>query len=571
MKQVVYQGSNKKYVMLTFDYLTDSDWDETKNEDRILLNNILVHNVSTTDLNVDYIMNNLYVHHIETKETRIDEELYYLHTDVLIIDNLDDRTIRTIMDILNRNRNMYLCQGDIIHTEYFNSQHEMLTPHFLAYVARCNIGSTNQALLFPTNSTRKNTKYTEWFDYYITSRPVHGQKAIGYITETNLNINSWYNYLNPYGNRQKLNITISVYDNYAEAINDNEGTWLLVYGLHIKTPDYYINDPRIKIHAELYNNTLIVMDNIKGYASIKDTLLQSEHIFRNLDVMTVNQYNLKNYSNDLIVCNSSRGYGNYRWMKLLLVNKNKIKGMKSDRNAYDGCYNIRVDYHFNDIKKISLYTKISKNRQGLNGTSSYIIPFEIDKDIHNQSISLLNRYLEVDNRNLQDEIMQEYISSCLINDDSEEGDVLVKWFKRATLNASTDEEKLKNAYTKLKDNLIEEYRNVKIYMEATKLTDKQPIPAVKLDKILSTNPGKIISFNWTDHQLQNIEFYRLDAPIRYTTLDINYCFRKGKGSQAMIYSGKCECKNLMDKTKNELNLDLDNIIKLDLESRKRGR
>ena len=119
MKQVVYQGSNKKYVMLTFDYLTDSDWDETKNEDRILLNNILVHNVSTTDLNVDYIMNNLYVHHIETKETRIDEELYYLHTDVLIIDNLDDRTIRTIMDILNRNRNMYLCQGDIIHTEYF--------------------------------------------------------------------------------------------------------------------------------------------------------------------------------------------------------------------------------------------------------------------------------------------------------------------------------------------------------------------------------------------------------------------------------------------------------------------
>ena len=60
MKQVVYQGSNKKYVMLTFDYLTDSDWDETKNEDRILLNNILVHNVSTTDLNVDYIMNILY-------------------------------------------------------------------------------------------------------------------------------------------------------------------------------------------------------------------------------------------------------------------------------------------------------------------------------------------------------------------------------------------------------------------------------------------------------------------------------------------------------------------------------
>ena len=149
-------------------------------------------------------MNNLYVHHIETKETRIDEELYYLHTDVLIIDNLDDKTIRTIMDILNRNRNMYLCQGDIIHTEYFNSQHEMLTPHFLAYVARCNIGSTNQALLFPTNSTRKNTKYTEWFDYYITSRPVHGQKAIGYITDTNLNINSWYNYLNPYGNRQKF-------------------------------------------------------------------------------------------------------------------------------------------------------------------------------------------------------------------------------------------------------------------------------------------------------------------------------------------------------------------------------
>lgn len=571
MKQIVYQGNNKKYIMLTFDYLTDSSWDETKNEDRILLNNILVHNVNTTDLNVDYIMNNLYVHHIETKETRIDEELYYLHTDVLIIDDLDDRTIRIIMDILNRNRNMYLSQGDIIRTEYFSSQHEMLTPHFLAYVARCNIGSTNQALLFPTNTTRKNTKYTEWFDYYITSRPVHEHKAIGYITDTNLDINSWYNYLNPHGSRPKLNITISVYDNYAEAINDNEGTWLLVYGLHIKTPDYFINDPRIKIHAELYNNTLIVMDNIKGYASIKGTLLQSEHIFRNLDVITVNQYNLKSQSNDLISYNSSRGYSNYRWMKLLLVNKNKIQGMKSDRNAYDGCYNIKVDYHFNGIKKISLYTKVSKNRQGLNGMSSYIIPFEIDKDIHNQSISLLNRYLEVDNRDLKDEIMQEYISSCLINDDNEEGDVLVKWFKRATLNASTDEEKLKIAYTKLKDNLIEEYRNVKIYMEATKLTDKQPIPSVRLDKTLSTNPSKIISFNWTNHRLQNVEYYRLETPIDYTTLDVNYYYRKGRGPQAMIYNGKCECKNLVDKTKNELYLNLDNIIKIDLENRKRGR
>lgn len=573
MKQVVYQGSNKKYVMLTFDYLTDSAWDI--NEDRILLSNILAHNVSITTYHIDDILNNLHIYHINTKEATIDDRLYFLHTDVLVIDNLDDQTIKTTMDILNRNRNMNLCQGDFIRIVYSGEQHEMLTPHFLSYVARCNIGSTQYAFIYPSGTTRRDSKYGEWYDYYITSNSIHGQKAIGYITtDAGLDMNTWYNYLNPYGAKPKMNITISVYDNYVDAINDNEGIWLLAYGLHIKTPDYYINNPKVKLHAELYKDTLIVMDNVIGYTSIKNTLLQSDSIFRNTDVITVNQYNIKNSSNDLINYNSSRGYGVNKWMKLLLVNKNKLQNMKYNRDSYDGCYNIKLDYCMSSTKKTSLYTKISKNRQGLLGVSSYIVPFEKDGDSHIKSIEFLNRYLETDpnNRTLQEEVIQNYISYCLMNKiDASEDDVLVAWFKRATLNASTDEEKLKAAYTKLKDNLIDEYRNVKIYMEATKLTDKQPIPAVKLDKILSTNPGKIISFNWTDHQLQNIEFYRLDAPIRYTTLDINYCFRKGKGSQVMIYNGKCECKNLIDKTKNELNLDLDNIIKLDLESRKRGR
>ena len=46
----------------------------------------------------------------------------------------------------------------------------------------------------------------------------------------------------------------------------------------------------------------------------------------------------------------------------------------------------------------------------------------------------------------------------------------------ASSNAQSDEEKLKIAYERLKEELVREYKEVEIYLEHNNMANKKPVP-----------------------------------------------------------------------------------------------
>ena len=562
MKRTIYSGLNTKCLILTATVVEQHSYNEftaKKTMEWFIEHTIGSFFGTGTPICRDMITN---VNPIlaETRQVTFNEREYYLNTFVVSY-KLPERTSREILNSLF-NRSMRGTK--------FPEQGEIVYPRIGIFKCISGDGTYSSKLVTDTLLERVD-EWQQWFTYQSQNSNKHNHPVLGISTDAigynkYVGVNSYY-----YGSLPQYQIEVAIYDNSAEAINEKAGFW--IKNIHLSTPsqDYGIarSISRCKLNAFIYSGTLVVSDNVNGITSIKDKLLANSPIMNNIDVITVNQYNLTNQNNgSLLSLTTSSGvnhnHPSFTSLSLMLVNKDKIIDV-TPSNRRNEAIDCTIQYIKNKRQKMQFRVLVNRRfdqMYGMGDTWAFIVPFEQDKETHLEAMDLLHRFTALQDADVIEEVKEKYFYSILLNANaSVKDDVLMDWFRKCSATAKSDEEKLREAYKTLKEGLVKEYQDIEKYLAANNFSDKKPIPAVRVEEDFAHSPLNKLGFDFETEVISAISYTRLDRAVENKYISLKYMIPwiDRRGEKGFV-KGKFPLAKFYDKTNNVVVLNSNKII-----------
>jgi hypothetical protein len=411
-------------------------------------------------------------------------------------------------------------------------------------------GAFNTIMVNPRLEHR--SMYKEWYYAFGREATIKPSTPVVCLSTNKEGAKLKYRNMDDYYNRTKYDCEITIYDNAAEAINS------VPYAMQIQTispasatltRNMYM-DTSIKLSAEYVRNSLIIKDNNTGYNSIKNKIIEGD-LTGAYHVIEVNQYSaLKRMT--YFYNKTSVDSGCYiNQLCLCLIPKQTIAGyrqvrMGSTSTILEASVICRTKERMSEVR---LYCAPSNPTRA----SLYIVPFVPEEDLHLRTMDHINSMYSLDHPNIRASLETYANHYLLSNNDTDEGeDVLTKWFNMSTGNASKDEEKLKVAYTTLKEGLLKEYKEVELFLAHNALGNKQPIPALQLDPELARGVEHKLAFEQVTRSLSGVGYHRLTKPIKYQELELKSMIKVKQGKHVVIHTSSTPWKKIYDKNNNTI-------------------
>jgi hypothetical protein len=409
-----------------------------------------------------------------------------------------------------------------------------------------------------------------WFLQQVKNTNRHNHPVLGIHTDTNGYVK--YSGINTYnyGGLPQYQIEVAIYDNSADAINDKNGIWIKL--VHLSTPgqDYGMayGIRKCKINAYIEKGVLVISDNVNGISSIKDKIKENDQLLDNFDIITTNQYSIIGCGNGNILMATSCGGINYstlryKTMSFLLMNKDRIVDiLPNNRNNYiDGS----ILYEKNKKNKLNFRVTVHTNYDmmcAMGDGMTFIIPFEINGDIHFKALDILHQIFSLHHQDDIDRVKDEYFYKILMSgSENLKDDVLMDWFRKCSATAKSDEEQLREAYKNLRDGLVREYQDIEKYLAANNFGDKKPVPSVRVEEEFKHSPLNKLAFSFDSETIDTINYTRLDKPVLNEFLSIDYMIPwvDRRGEKGFV-KGRIPLTKFYDKTNNLVILNSNKII-----------
>lgn len=363
-----------------------------------------------------------------------------------------------------------------------------------------------------------------------------------------------------YGGRP-YEIEVVMHDNLCDAINYpghfSKG-YMLTPELNVWAREYLMG--KTQMRAEFIDNTLVVSDNTTAIDSLRETLKNSVKIIPEYNIVAVNQFTLT-HSNTygILMPHTTNTRAKVRYLRLTIVNKDKIKNYRQDRylNAGEPYLSGTVVYQKTKYKTFNLTFKSFPLEP--HKPSHYIIGYVPNADDHIKAVEYIDKMMGKFPAEAYEWLML-YPTKFLMTV-AEDEDVLVKWFNMATSNAQSEEDKLKKAYEQLKNNLVREYKEVELYLANNNIANKKPVPAVRIEDTLARSGTKKMAFELLPYRLNTVGYRELRKPISYKSMNINFLLPIKRDNTPILWRGRCLVENLYDKKTNTLNITYESIRK----------
>lgn len=546
MKQVIYSGLNTKCIIFNLIYIDENDFDK---ERACSLFKWYLERNAISESNVgNFMMANANVISAHEETIVFGQETYKKHN-CLFIYKLSSSDVRaTFSTFTNRFRDRNI--PEVIDNK----------PAPMLMSLKVITGTGNSYGLPLVRVDRNRELWLDWLSTYTERDNINLRPVIAISSNTNREkyIRDRYNW---YGTEPQIEITVSLHDNLESSINDNR-CWLSTY--HITDGKHSIHAApgafNHKLTAHVVNNTLIIADNEKGYESIKDHI--KDNVIREYSVINVNQYGIINSKRSVQhITSLDMGYSDYirypyKLLHLYMIDKNKLSAPNLKRNTSN--LDLTVDFVPRTKKhSFRLQTYITPRNSG-DGNNHLVIPYKKDSDIHIKALEFLSTFFTLNNtRNAS--VGEDYLTQCFLDNVPTTGDAMSEWFKECTANATTDEERLRQAYINLKQGLMKEYQEIGIYLAAHNMSNKKPIPSLILGKGLEHNPTKKISFDRVTRTYSTINYVNLPQPIYVQENRVKYLV-KLDGKKGHILKGNVSYDALYDKTNNSIKLDVEDLF-----------
>lgn len=570
MKQIIYSGLNSKCFILTASMVEDHPFDRQNSRQVIkwFITQTFGNFMSMRSELYNEIENNLIPMPAESRPITFDGQNYFLNTCVVAY-KLPDRASRDIAQMLG-NRSF--------RDRKFPSTGDVRMPKVALFKAITGEGYYTSKLMIRDDVTNGNT----WDDYFCHQAMADNRfthKVLGISTDaagyTKFNgLNSCY-----YGSLPQFKIEVAIYDNDAAAINDEDVYWIRTTHLSTVNSDYgaAYGLGKTRYHAFVMGSTIIISDNVNGTKSIQGAIIDNREYIRHFDMVTINQYSLTNRNNGNIIMSSGSNGVNHstprtKTLNLLLMNRDKIRDIRP--NTRNHTLDASVLYIKSKSQHIGYRIHVERffeNLYGIGEGYTYVIPFAKGEDIHIEAVKLLTDFMNADNDTKMAFYKDKYFFQLLTKDEGAHGpDVLMEWFKRCSATAKSDAEKLKDAYQNLREGLVKEYQDIEKYLAANNISDKKPVPAVRLEEEFEHSPLKKVSFDFGTETITSINYTQLDKPVSTKFILMNYMIpwvdRRGvKG----YVKGNTSLSNYYDKASNCYILNSSKIVAEHLERRAR--
>lgn len=364
-------------------------------------------------------------------------------------------------------------------------------------------------------------------------------------------------------NNIKENIrTIVLYDNYVEAIEDKENDWEEIIGVnYARGALSKENHFKSNLKADYVNNILIISDNDKIIPYFKEKINENYDCYKEISpFILINQYhnhqkratNVYNRGPAMVRDNYIRIRKEPAWQSIWIsksilsfniVNINKVERVVMPRGTMrDGTIWFSIDYNIGKRKKRTIpICSIADifGRYNFDKLCNIILFYEEGTERLEESMNYINSFLATRDNSDREKYLKTARKEGALEEDS---DPISSWFKLASQNADNELERVKEAYIKLKSDLLDEYKNMSDYIYYIDTHNKRPIPSIKWR-------GKIVNSKCTSFYLASKEVGRSNAVLE-PSIRI-----EGRDRVSIIY-----LRRLYNEGDNSLNLD-DKTIK----------
>jgi hypothetical protein len=564
MRKIIYEGLSSKCLIISLTSLDSEPYnlEQSIRNYQAFLHKTLADRMTYGNLSEAYqdMLGAISPIHAGTRECVIDEQVVYLNSSIVSF-KLPDRTSQEILNILT-DRNCRNLQLPSTCSKMFFAK------------AMTGLGQYTSKMLYREDMYEAGQ--TEQFRYWFENRTNLDNKFIetpvlGFSTDSTgytkfIALDRYY-----YGTLPQFNMKVCIYDDAAEAINEREGFWYNLSFISLPLRDFgpIRMAGKNKFNARIEGKTLIIADNVNGLASILDKLKEDTVAMSHNDIITVNQYSLVYTSNGTLIAESVHSGFNidmysFRMLALMLASKNRMHDICENRGN-DRVMDVTFKYAKKTKNKFSVCQMRCYNDYRQNNFISFIVPFVPGQDLHLKALDVLRDYTNPENSN-HGEIKRYYLDEILRDPAIQSDDILMTWFKKCASTAQSDEEKLKEAYQRLKDGLVKEYKGIEKYLAANDIGNKQPVPAVRVCNGLSRSPLNKISFYFEREMLHRINDYRLDEPVTTQSLNIRYMipWKDCMGVKGRV-NGKLPLESMLDKANNTIILDDIVVVKKHIE------
>lgn len=286
-----------------------------------------------------------------------------------------------------------------------------------------------------------------------------------------------------YKGSNAIKMNAIIYNDFKEAVNNrNSNTWIisggndlgvLCFGRINRLADgsyKYVCEYNNKFKADYIKDKVVFYDGEKSFDLVKNNIEGW-----NCNFVSITQFSKnKDFFYHTIRSNAIK--------KILLhfINSDRIISgeIRADdfNSSFTGTVNCRIKNNYR------MGYNICKRQGILNG--EYVVPYNPNDNTSSKALYYINKLIL--SNNLDIDSLNKY-KDILFKKDYDEDDILLQWFNYCSGTNKNNNMKIINAYKKMRDNLIGEYKQLGYYVNNYDFSKCSPIPTIKIDNKLKNN------------------------------------------------------------------------------------
>ena len=286
-----------------------------------------------------------------------------------------------------------------------------------------------------------------------------------------------------YKGSNAIKMNAIIYNDFKEAVNNrNSNTWIisggndlgvLCFGRINRLADgsyKYVCEYNNKFKADYIKDKVVFYDGEKSFDLVKNNIEGW-----NCNFVSITQFSKnKDFFYHTIRSNAIK--------KILLhfINSDRIISgeIRADdfNSSFTGTVNCRIKNNYR------MGYNICKRQGIING--EYVVPYNPNDNTSSKALYYINKLIL--SNNLDIDSLNKY-KDILFKKDYDEDDILLQWFDYCSGTNKNNNMKIINAYKKMRDNLIGEYKQLGYYVNNYDFSKCSPIPTIKIDNKLKNN------------------------------------------------------------------------------------
>lgn len=354
-----------------------------------------------------------------------------------------------------------------------------------------------------------------------------------------------------YRNYNSVKMRTMIYDNFKEAINNrNNDTWMISGGNKLgvicfgriyrdENNNYrYRCEYNDHFKVDYIKDTVVFYDGDKSFEMVKHFIQGWKTNFVSITQFTEHKdfffHRLNNDETGKII--------------LHFIKEDKILSgeIRADyHNTLNGKATCRIK------KNLKTVYSILKRDYGAICNGEYIVPYSPEENLSSKALYyinkiIINNQLDVDSTNKYNDL--------LFKRDYDESDILLKWFDFCAGTNKNNNMKIINAYKNMRDNLVEEYKQLGYYMNSYDFTKCNPIPTIKMDKKLQNNFYKTLHIDTKNIIINKINKMKITPIEEKQTYIKGMFFIKNRRGEKNILLGEVPIKKFYNGKDNTIEL-----------------